>query len=92
MRKTIWKFELETTDNQEIKMPVGAEILTVQVQGETLCLWALVDPSAEKETRHFEMIGTGHPINYNTGVSRVYIGSYQLLGGELVFHVFEPTP
>ncbi len=24
---TIWKFELETTDNQEVEMPVGTENL-----------------------------------------------------------------
>ena len=89
MEKTIWKFELETTDNQKLEMPVNAEILNMQTQSETLCLWALVDPAAPKETRYFEVFGTGCPLRYDMGVSRTYIGTYQLNDGALVFHVFE---
>lgn len=40
--KTIWKFELKVGDKQTVEMPEGAEILTAQFQGDTLCLWALV--------------------------------------------------
>ena len=91
MNKTIWKFELETTGRQEIEMPIDAEILTAQTKYETLCLWALVDPTAKKEIRVFEVFGTGHPVYHDMGVSRNYIDSYQLNGGSLVFHVFENT-
>ena len=91
MKKTIWKFELETTDKQTLKMPVGAKILTVQTQNEKPCLWALVDPNAEKEDRFIEVFGTGHPIGCDMGVDRKYISTYQLRGGSLVFHVFEYT-
>lgn len=28
----IWKYELETTDIQDIEMPKGSEVLTVQMQ------------------------------------------------------------
>lgn len=91
MEKTIWKFELITTDKQTIEMPIGAEILTVQTQNETPCLWALCDPTVQKEMRSFEVFGTGHPVRYDMGVDRAYIGTYQLQGGSLVFHVFEYT-
>ena len=91
MNKTIWKFELETTDNQTIEMPVNAEILTVQTQNETPCMWALVDPTEKKEKRFIEVFGTGHDVHYDMGVSRNYLGTYQLHGGSLVFHVFEYT-
>jgi len=91
MNKTIWKFELETTDNQTIEMPVNAEILTVQTQNEIPCIWALVDPTETKEKRFIEVFGTGHDIHYDMGVSRNYLGTYQLHGGSLVFHVFEYT-
>lgn len=91
MNREIWKFELKTTDNQKIEMPVGAEILTVQTQNETPCLWALVDPNADKETRCFEVFGTGHSVNYDVGVARNYIGTYQLHDGSLVYHFFEYT-
>lgn len=89
MEKTIWKFELENTDEQKVEMPVGSEILTVQTQNETPCLWALVDPSADKETRYLEVFGTGNPLPYCTDLDRIYISTYQLKGGSLVFHVFE---
>ena len=91
MNKTIWKFELETTDNQTIEMPVNAEILTVQTQNEIPCIWALVDPTQVKEKRFIEVFGTGHDVHYDMGVSRNYLGTYQLHGGSLVFHVFEYT-
>ena len=89
MIKTIWKFELETKDNILVQIPKGAKILTVETQHEQPCMWALVDPNKETETRHFEIFGTGHPINYGMGVDRSYIGTYQLDNGGLVFHVFE---
>ena len=91
MNKTIWKFELETTDNQTIEMPVNAEILTVQTQNEIPCIWALVDPTETKVKRFIEVFGTGHDIHYDMGVSRNYLGTYQLQGGSSVFHVFEYT-
>ena len=91
MNKTIWKFQLETIDNQTLKMPVGAEILTVQTQFEKPCLWALVDPNAEKEDRFIEIFVTGHAVSYDVSVEMKYIGTYQLHGGSLVFHVFEYT-
>ena len=91
MNKTIWKFELETTDNQTIEMPVNAEILTVQTQNGIPCIWVLVDPTETKEKRFIEVFGTGHDVYYDMGVSRSYLGTYQLQGGSLVFHVFEYT-
>ena len=88
MNNTIWKFELETIDNQTIKIPVGGEILTIQTQNGMPCLWALVDSNADKEDRFIEIYGTGHFIRQDENVNRKYIGTYQL-GGSLVFHVFE---
>ena len=41
--KTIWKYPLRIRDWVRLEMPRGAEILCVQVQGLTPCLWALVD-------------------------------------------------
>ena len=83
--KTIWKYELETTDKQTVKMPYGAKILTVQIQNETPCLWCLVVPNYILEEREIQIIGTGHDINDLGGE---YIGTYQLREGNLVFHVY----
>ena len=84
--KAIWKFMINITDTQEIPMPIGAEILTVQSQCGTPCLWARVSPGFKKENRTIIMIGTGHSIRHETGR---YIGTFQIDNGALVFHVFE---
>jgi len=89
MKKVIWKYQLIVTDRQEIKMPAGAEILTVQTQDGRPCLWALVAPNKTETTRIIETFGTGHEVNYFDTTVREYIGTYQLEGGQLVFHVFE---
>lgn len=85
--KTIWKFEFSTVDNPVVAMPRGAEILCVQTQRERPCLWALVDPGQPMQDRHLRVYGTGHPVEVVDEVN--YIGTYQLHGGSLVFHVFE---
>lgn len=88
--KTIWKFPLTAQTYQSIEMPIGASILTAQLQGETLCIWALVDKdltSAQIEKRHFLIFGTGHDIMH--GYDLKYISTFQLHGGALVFHLFE---
>lgn len=88
--RTIWKFKLQTTDEQKILMPKGSEILTVQIQDGEPCLWAMIeDSNSETEKRYIEVFGTGNPIVSHG--PRNYIGTYQLRGGELVFHVFEYT-
>lgn len=72
-------------------MPADAQILTVQVQHGVPCLWALVTPDNEPSTRVIEIFGTGHPVNENMSIERVYIGTFQLRDGALVFHAFEYT-
>ena len=84
--QSVFKWQILTTDRQEIEMPVGAEVLTVQCQNGKPCIWARVDTSAESEFRAFRTYGTGHPIHHPPGR---YVGTYQLIGGALVFHVFE---
>lgn len=84
--KTVWKFPLRVADDLEIEMPIGAQLLTVDVQGETPQLWALVDPSVPTCIRSIRTAGTGHAIR-EAGLA--YVGTYQMLGGSLVFHVFD---
>lgn len=82
----IWKFPINIIDEQEVEMPHGAEILSAQMQGEELCLWALVSPACNKTSRTIEIFGTGNPI---TPATRKFIGTAQMFGGRLVWHVFE---
>jgi hypothetical protein len=91
MTKRIWKYELKNTDLQKVHIPKGGEILTVQTLNDKPCLWVLVDTSQPQplEERMFEIFGTGDLIQYDMGTDRKYIGTYQLYGGDLVFHLFE---
>lgn len=84
--KKIFKYPLKVADVQEVEIPVGAIILCVQIQREEPCLWALVNPDVVKEKRRIVTYGTGHPVD---DVPGYYVGTYQLNGGDLVFHVFD---
>jgi hypothetical protein len=88
--KAIWKYVLETTDYQEIKMPLGAEILTVQIQHGMPCIWCLVDPKLGEaliKPKKIWIHDTGHAI---TNIEdKLYVGSYQSDVGNLIFHVFD---
>lgn len=85
MKHTIWKYVLQPEIS--IEMPKGAQVLSVREQGDDICLWALVDPSAEMETRSFVGFGTGHVIP-NAEALR-FVDTAHLNQGRLVFHVFE---
>ena len=88
MTQAIWKFSLALPhDIIIVRMPVSARALCVQVQGGVPCLWALVyDTEGPTVNRKFRTYGTGHEHESITGT---YVGTYQLAGGALVFHVFE---
>jgi len=84
--KTTWKFPFEIMDHIEISMPEGAEFLVVAEQrGQGACMWCLVDPRKPQKIHHFQLRGTGHPFD---GTEGRFLGTFQLLGGGLVFHLF----
>lgn len=84
--KTIFKYPLVVTDEQKILVPVGAEILCVQMQRDVPCLWAEVNvEETMREYREIFIHGTGHKYNPH----KRYIGTFQKFDGALVFHVFE---
>jgi hypothetical protein len=86
--KTIYKNELQLLDEQIITIPFGAEILTVQTQRETPCLWFLVDPNEGRlQEIKIAIHGTGHIIHEPR--FKKYLGTFQLQGGSFVGHAFE---
>lgn len=86
---TIRKYPLAVEDRQTVALPTGAQILTVQTQHNTPCLWALVEARGNYEERTIWVFGTGHHLDCS--VDLAYIGTFQLHDGALVFHVFEET-
>lgn len=80
---TIWKFSAHVADKIEWLMPMGAQPLCVGMQGDQLCLWALVDPREPLRNYRFFVYGTGHPIEN----AECYIGTAFDPRG-FVWHVF----
>ncbi len=68
-----------------ISLPIGSNLFCVQVQKGEPHLWVLVNPAETiEEIITIGIFGTGHPIND----FKRYIGTYQLLSGDFVGHVF----
>lgn len=84
---TIWKEEIGIEDTVNLLLPLGAEILSCQVQHDTPCIWYKCDSVQSREPRTLRMFGTGHPIP--EGLDLKFIDTIQVLGGTLIFHVFE---
>lgn len=86
----VWKWRLDVTDHQTVSMPEGAQILSVQTQHEAPTLWALCNEAVPYEDRSIEIIGTGHNVPpAPSGTNRHFLGTFQLLDGGFVGHVFE---
>jgi hypothetical protein len=86
---TIWKYTIPVADDFSLSMPAGASPLSIQVQYDEPQLWALVDPDETVfQEIKFRLAGTGHPINIPE-MDLSFIGTFQLDGGSLVFHLFE---
>jgi hypothetical protein len=87
--RTIYKYPLSFARLQSVSMPKGANILCVQLQRGTACLWAVVDPCvAENRQRTLVMIPTGEEFE----VAGIYIGTIQMDQETVVLHVFDLTP
>ena len=85
MKSVIWKYTLGAPGVSVVSMPRGARILTCNVQGHDIRIWAAVDPEMPMVGRRFLLVGTGQETEYLEGpyISTVF------WGGGLVFHVFD---
>lgn len=85
--QAIYKYSLERKEFNVIRLPINAQVLSVESQGSTIYVWGLVDKE-ETETVEFEFrtFGTGYTINPN-------INDYKFLGtvnldNSSMFHIF----
>ena len=85
--RTIYKYPLSIKDEIKVRMPHNAQVLTIQVQHDVPCIWAMVDTAAEKVTRKFAVRGTGH--DCQDMPANAFVGTFQMHGGALVFHLFD---
>lgn len=84
MTNVIWKYECQP-GRFTLDLPIGAEVLSVAAQHNTVQLWATVNPEHPTEPRLFESVCTGGPAPYGWR----FLGTALLMGGLLVFHIFE---
>lgn len=85
--KTIYKYAVPATDAFVLELPRGAKFLSVQTQRGEPQSWWLVDPRRPADPRRLRVYGTGHRIE--TSATLEFLGTFQLSGGEFVFHLFE---
>jgi hypothetical protein len=76
--KTVYKYPVG-----EVQIPRGAKVLTANMQGDKVVLWAEVDTDEVLEHRTFHVYGTGHVIPDNA----CYIAT--VFEGVFVWHVYE---
>jgi hypothetical protein len=97
--KSIWKYKLQIADIQTLYLPYGSELLCIQSQKdfnavgipfEVPCIWALVTTdnilNTVDEFKIYTFV-TGHPIP-ELSSNVFYLGTYQLMEGLQVYHVF----
>lgn len=91
MKLIIYKYPLSVAGTKEIQLPAYAKILSVAYDMKIYepCLWVLLDPTAEKITRKFEVAATGQEISVPRNVEIEYVGTFQTPNSAFVGHVFE---
>ena len=87
--KTIYKYTLTTHEKQIVPMPKDALILTASDQGSEVCVWVEVETENGLYPRMIEVFPTGGEIPTNMGTERTYLGTAKLMGGSLIFHIYE---
>lgn len=86
-KSAVWKYPLNGMREQIIEMPLGAMPIHVALQGETPCVWVLVDPDERLVTRKASIEGTGWISQQSVAdARRDYVGTFHR--GDFVWHVF----
>ena len=85
MQCQIFKYIISQGE-QIIDMPRGAKLLSIAEQRNNIVLYALVDPTNPIAKRRILVVGTGWGFSVNI---EKFIGTVNLVDGELMFHVFD---
>jgi hypothetical protein len=81
--KTIYKYPLMLAGVQHVVMPHGASLMSVQVQNNSICLWAYIETDNHPKTRRVLIVGTGHEVPPHLK----FVGTVQ--HGAYVWHIFD---
>lgn len=84
----VFKYKIPIEDQPLVRLPLGAQILSVGQQNDQLLLWAMVDPAEMRTKRHtFRVAGTGPEIAEVNELK--FLGTVHIDDGCTVLHVFE---
>ena len=92
--KTVWKYSITNMDGTTIHVPYyedkkfNEQVLFCDVQNGVPCLWALVDTERQERAIRVLVVGTGHNADVVIDRGLRHVGSFMLLGGRFVGHVF----
>lgn len=82
MRK-IYKYELKVIPEQVVELPADFKILSVQLQGDRVCFWAIVEPEQETMWNVFNIAMTGEDFPL---IESIHLATLQNNG--IVIHIF----
>ena len=81
----IWKWQITKAGITEIEVPKGTKFLDTQIQHGKIVVWGICNPELPTERRIVSVYDTGAHVN---NLSSEYLGTVQLLEGDLIKHVF----
>ncbi len=84
---TVHKIPVVLNDTFTWELPEGAQFLSLQVQRGDAQMWFRVDTRNALRRQSFAVVGTGNEIPESMAHAP-FLGTFQLSGGALVFHVF----
>ena len=83
--RRIFKYPIPVRDEIEVMMPEECLVISCQAQHGKPYIWAVIDDDTPLIPHHFNIVGTGQPADHLDGA---FIDTFQLEGGNLVFHLF----
>jgi len=85
--KRIYKYSLDTIDQQVLRLPSNSKVLSVAAQGDNIVLYVRIDDTIVRMTDCLVLIhGTGH--DADDTIDSTFVGTVNLYNGALMFHVF----
>jgi hypothetical protein len=92
---TIYKYPIRQTEKQIVMTPglieqgvlirFSEQVMHVDIQGDTICIWAMVDTETSKQERRIIIVGTGRDATEIT-CGYEHIGTVKM--GPYVWHIF----
>jgi hypothetical protein len=89
--KKIFKYSLAFASGEtlQVELPAGSLVCRAKFSNSgTICIWAIVDPKAEKVSRYFRVLKTGDAVDDDLN----FINSVDNPKDNSTCHVFELLP